>query len=68
MPFAESDHLTWEVRTTRRMSGNWGLQTSYTYTWQKLGAMRAAAFLDAVIYPNTAINTIDGRHRFGLWA
>ena len=68
VPYADSDHLTWEIQTTRRMSGHWGLQTSYTYTWQKLGVMQAAPYLEAPTFtPNTAINTIDGRHRFGLW-
>jgi hypothetical protein len=68
VPFADSDHLTWEIQTTRRMSGNWGLQTSYTYTWQKLGVMQTAPYLEQPSFtPNTAINTIDGRHRFGLW-
>jgi len=68
VPSADSDHLTWEIQTTRRQAGIWGLQTSYTYTWQKLGTMQAAPYLEAPAFtPNTAINSIDGRHRFGLW-
>lgn len=68
VPFADSDHLTWEIQTTRRQSGKWGLQTSFTYTWQKLGVMQSAPYLEAPTFtPNNAINSIDGRHRFGLW-
>ena len=65
---ADSDHYTWELQTTRRQQGRWGLQTSVTYTWQRLGVMQAAPYLEAPSFnPNTLINSKDGRHRFGLW-
>lgn len=65
---ADSDHYTWELQTTRRQQGRWGLQTSFTYTWQRLGVMQTAPYLEAPSYnPNTLINSKDNRHRFGIW-
>jgi hypothetical protein len=68
VPHANSDHYTWEAQTSRRMKNNWSLQTSFTYTWQRLGVMQSAPYLEAPTFtPNSLISSKDNRHRFGIW-
>ncbi len=68
IPHTDSDHYTWEVQTSRRMKNHWSLQTSFTYTWQRLGVMQSAPYLEAPTFtPNSLINSKDNRHRFGIW-
>jgi hypothetical protein len=73
LPYAETDHLTWEAVARRRFSGNWSMFVSVAHTWNRDHAsgyfgqpVRANEF---PLTPNDFIHTDGrGRHRYRDWS
>jgi hypothetical protein len=73
VPDADSHYWTWEITSTRRLTGRWSMVASFAHTWSHDQA--SGYFGQSVrnnVYPLTPNDLInagkDGRYEFRIWS